>query len=75
MHVLAPVVIGLALVAIGVPFGSALVIAAMSGCMLMMFMMLMGHGGHGGHGGGHDCGGHAGHREEIAGPDATEGRP
>lgn len=42
-HVLIPLGLFLVLLIAGAPFGTALVVAMMSGCMAMMFMM-MGHG-------------------------------
>ena len=42
-HVLIPLGLFLVLVVVGVPFGTALVVGMMTGCMSMMFMM-MGHG-------------------------------
>jgi|GEM_PF-5286678 hypothetical protein len=41
-HVGVPLVIFVLLVAVGVPFGTAIFVGAMAGCMSMMFMMMGG---------------------------------
>jgi MFS superfamily sulfate permease-like transporter len=53
-HVLIPLGIVAVLLVVGVPFGTALVVGMMTGCMSMMLMMMGGAGRQRGRSGEHD---------------------